>query len=86
MTLWVNESNIIIDAHPKGKAGKGHRFISGKLTSLDNVKSEIKLSTGDGNKSFKIKPETRTFVDLADGTPVTIELNEAGEVIDIHRD
>jgi hypothetical protein len=86
MTLWVNESNIVIDAHPKGQAGKAHRLVSGKLTSMDNVKSEISLSTSTGSRSFKIKPETRTFVDLAEGTPVTVELNEAGEVIDIHKD
>lgn len=86
MTLWVNEANMVIDAHPKDEVAKAHRFVSGKLTSLDNVKSEIKLATADGETSFKIKPETRTFVDLAEGTPVTIELNEKGEVIDIHKD
>lgn len=86
MTLWLNESNMVIDAHPKGQAGKAHRFLSGKLTSLDNAKSEIKLSTSEGDKSFKIKPETRTFVDIAEGTPITIELNENGEVIDFHKD
>jgi hypothetical protein len=86
LTLWVNESNMVIDAHPKGQGGKAHRFLSGKLTSLDNVKSEIKLSTPEGDKRFKIKPETRTFVDIAAGTPITVELNENGEVIDLHKD
>ena len=86
LTLWVNESNMVIDAHPKGQGGKAHRFLSGKLTSLDNVKSEIKLSTSEGDKRFKIKPETRTFVDIAEGTPITVELNENGEVIDLHKD
>jgi hypothetical protein len=86
LTLWVNESNMVIDAHPKGQGAKKHRFLSGKLTSLDNVKSEIKLSTSEGDKRFKIKPETRTFVDIAEGTPITVELNENGEVIDLHKD
>jgi len=86
LTLWVNENNMVIDAHPKGQAGKTHRFLSGKLTSLDNVKSEIKLSTPEGDKRFKIKPETRSFADIAEGTPVTVELNENGEVIDLHKD
>jgi hypothetical protein len=86
MTFWVNEANMVIDAHPKQQAGKSHRFVSGKLTALDNVKSEIKVTTAEGETSFKIKPETRTFVDIKEGTPVTIELNEQGEVIDIHKD
>jgi len=86
VTLWVNESNMVIDAHPKGQAGKAHRFLSGKLAALDNLHSQVKLLTPEGEKSFKIKPETRTFTDIAVGTPVTIELNEAGEVIDLHKD
>jgi hypothetical protein len=86
MTLWVNEANMVIDAHPKGQAGNAHRIVAGKLLKLDNAKSEIKLSTPDGEKSLKIKPETRKFTDLAVGTPVIVELNEQGEVIDIHKD
>ena|SRR3989442_801095 len=86
MTLWVNESNMVIDAHPKSQAAKAHRFISGTLTNLDNVKSKITLSTPEGVKSFKIKPETRNFAEISNGTSVTVELNERGEVIDVHRE
>jgi hypothetical protein len=86
MILWVSENNMVIDAHPKGQAAKAHRSISGKLVNLDNVKSEIKLSTSEGETTLKLKPETRSFVDLPKGTPVTVELNENGEVIDVHRD
>jgi hypothetical protein len=86
MTLWANESNMVVDAHPKAQVAKAHSFISGKLASLDNVKSELTLSTPEGVKSFKIKPETRNFAEISKGTPVTVELNEGGEVIDIHKD
>lgn len=86
LTLWVNESNMVIDAHPKEQVGKVHRFLSGKLAALDNRKSQVTLLTPEGEKSFKIKPQTRTFAEIAIGTPVTVELNEAGEVIDLHKD
>ena len=86
MILWVSENNMVIDAHPKAQAVQAHRSISGKLLNLDNVKSEIKLSTSQGETTLKIKPETRSFVDIPTGAPVTIELNEKGEVIDVHRD
>jgi hypothetical protein len=86
MTLWVNENNMVIDAHPKGQVSKAHRVVSGKLKNLDNVKSELRLLTPQGEKTFKVKPETRGFSDIAEGSPVTIELNEAGEVIDVHKD
>jgi hypothetical protein len=86
MVLWVNENNMVIDAHPKGQTAKAHRSVSGKLVDLDNVKSEIKLSTAQGETTLKIKPETRGFADIPQGVQVTVELNEQGEVIDIHRD
>ena len=86
LILWVSENNMVIDAHPKEQVAQAHRSISGKLVNFDNVKSEIRLSTSQGETTFKIKPETRSFVDLPKGTPVTIELNENGEVIDVHRD
>ena len=86
MTVWVNEGNMVIDAHMKGESGKPHRFISGTLASIDNAKSQMTLSTSGGEKNFKLKPESRMFKDLAPGTQVTIELNETGEVIDLHKD
>ena len=86
MTLWVNEGNMVIDAHMKGQSGTPHRFISGTLTSIDNSKSQLTLSTSGGEKNFKLKPESRMFRDIAAGAPVTIELNETGEVIDLHKD
>jgi hypothetical protein len=86
LVLWVNEGNLVIDAHPKGEAASAHRFISGKLASLDNANSKVTLSTSEGEKSFKLKPESRMFMEIAVGTPVTIEVNESGEVIDLHKD
>ena len=85
LTLCVSENNMIIDAHAKGDATV-HRSVSGKLTLLDNVNSQIKVLTPDGEMSFKLKPETRSFVDITPGTPVTVEVNESGEVIDLHKD
>jgi hypothetical protein len=86
MTLWVNEGNLVMDAHMKGDSGKAHRFLSGKLTSIDYAKSQMTLSTSGGEKNFKLKPESRMFKDIAAGTDVTIEVNETGEVIDLHKD
>ena len=86
MTLWVNEGNMVIDAHMKGQSDKAHRFISGTLVSVDNAKSQMTLSTSGGEKNFKLKPESRMFRDTAAGAQVTIEVNEMGEVIAIQKD
>jgi len=86
MTLWVNEGNMVMDARPKGQPGKGPRFITGTLASIDNGKSQMTLATSGGEKSFHLRPESRMFKDIAIGSEVTIEINDTGEVIDIHKD
>ena len=86
MTLWVNEGNMVMAAHPKGQPGKAPRFIAGTLSSIDNGKSQMTLSTSGGEKGFKLRPESRMFRDIAVGAEVTIEVNGTGEVIDIHKD
>ena len=86
MTLWVNEGNMVMDARLKGQPDKGPRFITGKLASIDNGKSKMTLSTSGGEKDFKLRPESRMFRDIPVGTQVTIQVNNSGEVIDIHKD
>ena len=86
MTVWVNEGNMVMAAHPKGQPDKGPRFITGTLASIDNGKSTMTLATSGGEKSYNLRPESRMFRDIAVGSEVTIEINDTGEVIDIHKD
>jgi hypothetical protein len=86
MTLWVNEGNMVMDARPKGQPGKRPRFITGTLASIDHGKSQMTLSTSGGEQNFMLRPESRMFRDIAVGTEVTIEVNDMGKVIDIHKD
>ena len=85
MTLWVNEGNMVMDVCPKGQPDKAPRFITGTLASIDNGKSQMTLATLEGGKSFNLRPESRMFRDIAVGAEVTIEVNDTGEVIDIHK-
>ena len=86
MTLWLNEGNMVMDARPKGQPGKTPRFISGTLASIDYGQSQMTLSTSGGEKGYKLKPESRMFRDISVGSQVTIEVNDTGEVIDLHKD
>jgi hypothetical protein len=77
---------MVMGVRLKGQPGKAPHFITGMLASIDNGKSQMTLSTSGGEKSFKLRPESRMFRDIAIGTQVTIEVNDMGEVIDIHKD
>jgi hypothetical protein len=86
MTLWVNEGNMVMDASLKGQPSKAPRFITGTLSSIDNGKSQMTLSTSEGERGYSLRPESRMFRDIAVGAEVTIEVNDTGEVIDIHKE
>lgn len=83
--MQVNENNAVIDVHRKGEKGHAHRFVIGKLTYASADKKEIKLWTPEGEKAFDVQTGRSKMSSFEEGTPVTVELNEAGKVIDIHR-
>ena len=86
MALWVNEGNMVMDVRPKGQLDKTPRFITGTLLSIDNGRSQMTLSTSGEEKDFKLRPESRMFRNIAVGVEVMIEVNDQGEVVDIHKD
>ena len=82
--VTVNENNAIVDVHLEGEKGK-HNFVTGKLVYVGKMKKEIKLQTAEGEKSFPLLLQETKTGGLAEGTEVTVELNEAGTVIDLHK-
>ena len=83
--MWVNENNTVIDVHRKGDPAHAHRFVTGNLVYVGKMKKEIKLLTPEGEKVFPLdRLETKTG-GIEEGASVTVELNEAGTVIDLHR-
>ena len=83
--MQVNENNAVIDVHRKGDPTHAHRFVSGNLTYTSADRKEITLWTPEGEKTFDVQAGRSKMASIEEGTPVTIELNEAGNVIDIHR-
>jgi hypothetical protein len=83
--MQVNENNAVIDVHRKGDPSHSHRFVSGKLAYVSTDRREIKLWTPEGEKKFDVQTGRSQLSGIDEGTPIAIELNEQGKVIDIHR-
>jgi hypothetical protein len=84
VTFLLNENNTVIDVHLKGREGE-HQYVTGRLIHLGKMQKEIKLATSEGEKVFpltNLEPKTKG---IPEGTAVTVEVNEAGTVIDVHR-
>ncbi|MDK2744120.1 MAG: hypothetical protein H8K03_05090 [Nitrospira sp.] len=85
ITVWVNENNVVIDAYPKGEARPHHRWVRGNLTYTSGNQEAITLWTPEGKKDFIVKRNRSKFGSYAEGSPITVQLNDKGEVIDVHR-
>ncbi|BFU94739.1 MAG: conserved protein of unknown function [Nitrospira sp.] len=83
--MWVNENNAVIDVHRKGDPSHAHKFVTGALAYTSADKTEIKLQTQEGEKTYDVQTGKSKLSAITEGTPVTIEVNEAGKVIDVHR-
>lgn len=80
VVVVLDENNYIVDMHLKGKEGK-HQLVTGKLIHLGMLKKEIKIQTSEGGKVFPLTEQGQKTKGIAEGTLVTIELNEVGAVI-----
>ena len=85
VTMWVNESNVVIDAYPKALARPAHHQVRGTLTDASPEKNAIKLWTSTGEQEFTVEKNRPKFTMFSEGTPLTLQLNDKGEVIDVHR-
>lgn len=82
MTLWVTSNHVVIDHHPQA-TGQRHRFITGTLLDAES-KKQIKLWTPEGNQVYSLEEHDAKTNPLPEGTMVTVEINESGNVIDLH--
>jgi hypothetical protein len=84
VTVVLDENNIVSEIHPKGSKSI-HRFVTGKLIYVGKMKPEIKLKTAQGEQVFPLEKQEVKTEPIEEGATVTVELNEAGSVIDLHR-
>ena len=80
----LDENNYIVDMYLRGHEGQ-HQLVTGTIIHVGTTKKEIKLKTTDGERVFPLAEQGLKTKDLANGSLVTLELNEAGVVIDLHQ-
>lgn len=85
VVLHLNENNTVIDVHKKGERPPSHRFVTGNLTYLSDLKSEIKLWTTEGEKMFSVLRGKSKLSAITEGSTVTVEINSAGKIIDVRK-
>ncbi|WP_447971103.1 hypothetical protein [Nitrospira sp. M1] len=84
VTMVLDENNTVIEAHLKGEEGH-HHFYTGKLVYMGKMDKHIKLETAEGEKTFPLGRLEIKTKNIEEGAVVTVEVNEGGTVIDLHR-
>ena len=81
MTLWVNENNVVLDHYRPGDIAH-RRFVTGPVRYADKTRAHIKLWTPEGDRTFSLM-QIKMATPLREGHQVTLEVDEADQVIDL---
>lgn len=83
VTLWVTAGHAVIDHH-RQDTGRRHRFITGTVLEAASTR-QIKLWTPEAERVYSLAEHEAKVGQLPEGTMmVTLEVDEAGTVIDLH--
>jgi hypothetical protein len=82
VTLWVTADHAVIDHH-RQETGRRHRFITGTLLKAAS-KQQIALWTPEATRVYSLAEHTAKTSRLSEGTMVTVEIDEAGTVVNLH--
>lgn len=85
VTVWLNDRHLVIDVRQKGEPAPNQRFITSTVVYASEDKREIKLWTPEGERIVQLPSGKTAPRPLREGTPVTIQLNGSGEVIDVRK-
>ena len=83
--MTLNDNNVVIDVNRKGEPAHHHRQVTGKLQYTTPDRKEITLWTPEGEKTFAVQKGRSRLSGVEEGTPISVELIEAGNVIGIYK-
>jgi len=84
MTLWMHDHHVVADLAPSDDAAPTRRFVTGPLEFATPDRSSVRLWTPEGEQTFPADRGKDTLTGRKEGTPITIELNGAGDVVQFH--
>lgn len=85
MTVWVDGDHVAIDLYQAGTDSEpSRRFLTGRLVWDSPDRSSVRLWTPDGEKTFPAE-SPRKGPPLKEGVPITLELDQQGDVVEIRR-
>lgn len=85
LTLWIHDTNMTVELRPNGGNQPTSRLLTGKLAYSTPEKRELTIWTPEGEQQFPADQANGSLAGLKEGSPVIVELNGEGSVVEIRK-
>jgi hypothetical protein len=85
LTLRIHRRNVVADLAAPNTTSPARRFLTGPLEFASPDHAGIRLWTPEGEQIYQTDRGKSALAGLREGSPITIELNGRGEVVEFHR-
>ncbi|MBH0207903.1 MAG: hypothetical protein HP495_05170 [Nitrospira sp.] len=85
MTLHMHNDSVVADLATSSDSALIRRFVTGPLDFTAPDHAMVRLWTPEGEQTYPVGAGKAALNGAREGTPVTVELNGLGEVVELHR-
>lgn len=85
MTLHMRNDSVVADLAAANDSALIRRFVTGPLDFTAPDHANVRLWTPEGEQAYPVGVGKSDLNGAREGTPITVELNGQGEVVELHR-
>jgi hypothetical protein len=85
MSVWVQDRHVAIDLYQDGVSTPSRRFLSGPLAYESGGQNALVMQGPEGAQSIPLTQRPASLSALKEGAPITVELGQQGELVDVRR-
>ncbi|MEK9141841.1 MAG: hypothetical protein AAB308_12380, partial [Nitrospirota bacterium] len=85
MTLHMHNDCVVADLAASSDSALIRRFITGPLEFATADRASVRLWTPEGEQTYPADPGKSTLNGAREGTPITLELDGQGDILEFHR-
>jgi hypothetical protein len=85
MTLHMHNDYAVADLAASSDSALIRRFITGPLEFSTADRASVRFWTPEGEQTYPAEPGRSSLNGAREGTPITVELNGQGDVLEFHR-
>ncbi|MFZ1502295.1 MAG: hypothetical protein WAS50_04005 [Nitrospira sp.] len=85
MSVWIRDRHVAIDLYQDGLSTPSRRFLSGPLTYGADGHDALTMQGPEGSQAIPLTTKPSSLATVKEGWPITVELNQKGELVEIRR-